>query len=167
MLSFCCAQPCEIDRCYEILDAGRKLQRSQGFTQWTDDYPNMQAVCDDVANKAAYVLKVGHKIAGYVCVCFGDEPAYNAIDGKWNCNNEPYAVIHRMVFSPEFRGRGLSSTMWQFIGELCLQKGVGYIRVDTGVKNAAMLHILEKNGFKRCGLVFYGATCCVAFDKKL
>lgn len=38
----------ELNRCYEIIDGGRAFQREQGFVQWTDDYPNLDTIRNDI-----------------------------------------------------------------------------------------------------------------------
>ena len=137
MVTFTHAIISESDECYKILDEGRKFQKAQGFTQWTDAYPNRETVKIDVKESVGYAIKVNGKIAGYCCLRFDGEPAYKDIDGKWSYN-KPYAVVHRLAFSPAFRGIGLSGETWRLIGEFCLRNKVDYIRVDTGLENKIM-----------------------------
>lgn len=152
--------------CYHIIDQGRKFQQAQGFTQWTDDYPNLKTIQDDIANHKGYVVKINGAIAGYMCIDFSGEPAYADIDGKWR-SSEDYAVIHRMAFLPEFRGMGLSDAVWGLIENYCLKKRVRCIRVDTDFPNKRMQHILEKNGFVRCGIIIFQGSGKIAYDKLL
>lgn len=69
----------ELNRCYEIIEAGKRFQREQGFVQWTDDYPNVDTIRDDIERKNGYVVKFGDKIAAYMCIDFEGEPAYDHI----------------------------------------------------------------------------------------
>ena len=156
----------DVQRCYEIIDIGRKFQQEQGFTQWTEDYPNLNTVCNDVQNKKGYVVKVDGIIAGYMCIDFDGEPAYDNIEGEWNLD-APYAVVHRMAFLAEFRGIGLADTAWRLIEEHCKKRNVDYIRVDTDFLNKRMQHVLEKNGFKRCGVIIFQGSEKIAYDKAL
>lgn len=159
------AQPEETEICYGILDAGRNFQREQGFVQWTEEYPNMDTVRKDIQDKKGYVLKADGCIAGYLCIDFDGEPAYDNIEGKWNAE-EPYAVVHRMAFDRAFRGIGLTDTAFKLIEELCLSKGIRYIRVDTDVSNKRMQHIFAKNGYEYCGIIIFRGRK-MAFDKIL
>lgn len=154
----------EIQECNEIIREGREFQREQGFTQWTEDYPNIDNIRSDVREGKGYAVKADGKIAGYLCVDFGGEPAYENIRGKWR-TEEPYAVVHRLAFSREFRGIGLSKTTFDLIDELCLSKGVKGIRGDTDPCNERMQHVLEKNGFQKCGYVIFQDSDKVAYDK--
>lgn len=151
--------------CYEIIDAGRRFQREQGFVQWTDDYPNQDTIYKDILNKKGFVIKVDDRIAGYMCIDFDGEPVYDDIEGKWQSENS-YAVIHRMAFSEKYRGRGLADIAWCLIEDFCKKNNVYYIRVDTDPSNKRMQHILEKNGFKPCGVIYYQGRPRLAYDKK-
>ena len=154
----------DVQQCYDIINIGRKFQQEQGFTQWTEDYPNFNTIHDDILNKTGYVVKVDGMIAGYMCIDFGGEPAYYNIEGKWNLD-APFAVVHRMAFSTQYRGIGLADTTWKLIEEYCQKKNIHYIRVDTDFPNKRMQHILEKNGFKRCGVIVFQGSGKIAYDK--
>lgn len=39
------------------------------------------------------------------------------------------------------------------VEELCKQKDVYYIRIDTDFPNKRMQHVFIKNGFKECGVI--------------
>lgn len=156
----------DVEISYQILDQGRKFQQEQGFVQWTEDYPNMDTIRDDVRMQKGYVLKADEKIAGYMCIDFDGEPAYLNIEGKWR-SEEPYAVVHRMAFSQEYRGKGLADITFGMIEKLCLEKGVSYIRVDTDFPNKRMQHIFEKNGYENCGVIVFQGSDKLAYDKLL
>ena len=77
------AQLSEVDACYDLIDQGRAFQRKQGFVQWTPDYPQREHVASDIEAGRGYALKdeSGH-VAGYICIDFGGEPAYDSIKGQ-------------------------------------------------------------------------------------
>lgn len=160
------AQSADLHECNAIICEGRDFQREQGFTQWTDDYPSLGTIRADIEAKNGYVIKADGRIAGYMCVDFGGEPAYGRIQGAWSAR-KPYAVIHRMAFGKDYRGSGLSRTALRLAEELCLSRGVEYIRVDTDFPNTRMQHILEKNGFRKCGTVVFQGGEKLAYDKIL
>ena len=51
--------------------------------------------------------------------------------------------------------------------DLCREQGMAAIRIDTDPQNRRMQHILEKNGYRRCGTVLFQGSGKVAFDKAL
>ena len=156
----------DIDVCWDILADGRRFQREQGFVQWTDDYPNRDTVKDDILSQKGYVLKVDGVIAGYMCIDFSGEPAYESINGSWR-SEKNYAVIHRMAFRKNFCGKGLSEAAFSLAEKLCIEKGVDYLRIDTAPPNKRMQHILAKNGFEYCGVIKYQGSERLAYDKFL
>lgn len=156
----------ELTVCIRIISEGREFQRKQGFVQWTDDYPNIENIRNDIQNEKGYVVKVNRKIAGYMCIDFDGEPAYDSIQGEWK-TSIPYAVVHRLAFSREFRGIGLADITFRLIEKLCLSKGIKNIRVDTDFSNMRMQHILEKNGFTQCGTIIFQGSGKLAYDKIL
>lgn len=153
-------------KCYEIVDMGRKFQQAQGFTQWTEDYPNQKTIQNDISEQKGYVIKVDDVIAGYMCIDFSGESAYENIEGKWR-SSQDYAVVHRMAFDSKFRGIGLADTAWKLIEKHCDKNNIRYIRVDTDFPNKRMQHILEKNGYVKCGIIIFQGSGKIAYDKLL
>ncbi len=160
------ARPNELDACWEIIREGRAFQNEQGFVQWTEDYPNRETLRQDIQEGKGFVLKVDGAIAGYMCVDFDGEPAYDAIEGRWGAE-EPYAVVHRMAFASEFGGRGLTADTFALIERLCLSRGIRSLRADTDFPNLRMQHVLEKCGFVRRGVVIFQGSGKLAYDKTL
>lgn len=149
----------------EILNEGRRFQRAQGFVQWLDGFPKQAAVEEDIRGGNGYAIRVDGALAGYLCVSFDGDPAYPAIRGAWRFDGK-YAVVHRIVIGPEFRGRGLTGEVFRLVGQLACRRGVDILRIDTHEDNLRMRHVLEKNGFVCCGIVSqYGDR--LAYDKKL
>lgn len=166
MNTFELARQHDLDACLRVIDDGRRFQREQGFMQWPDDYPNRDILCADIAAQTGFVIKANGVIAGYLCLDFAGEPAYDVIEGAWHAD-VPYGVVHRMAFSRQFQGVGLATPAWRLIEDFCRQNGVFCIRVDTGYENSRMQHVLEKNGFVRCGSIYYEGDGRIAYDKLL
>ena len=121
----------------------------------------------DIEAGRGYVLKdESGCIAGYICIDFGGEPAYDVIKGQWR-SKESSGVLHRMAISPEFRGQGLGGVMLRECARVCLEKGVSYIRADTSPENTRMQHVFEKEGYHRCGFIELRGSDKIAYDKLL
>lgn len=155
----------DVELCGEIIDEGRRFQREQGFVQWTEQYPNLDVIRRDILSGTGYVFKADGEIAGYVSIDFSGEPAYDRIDGAWHADL-PYAVIHRLAFRSKFQGTGLAGTAFAQIEQLCLEKNVPYIRLNTDFPNRRMQHILEKNHYVKCGVILFQGEK-LAYDKLL
>ena len=84
---------------------------------------------------SGYVLRDDGRIAGYMCVDFGGDPAYDDIrDGGWG-TKEPYAVVHRMTFDRAARGRGLASRAFSLV-DVYKRQGNASMRELLGGKGA-------------------------------
>lgn len=155
-------------RIMEIVRQAQDYFRIHSIDQWQNDYPNNKVICADIQNKSGYVILTDDKIVAYAVLSFDKEDAYEALYcGEWQ-RTEDYAVIHRMAVDNAFKGRGLASVILKKFEEICLAKGIRYIRTDTHEENIPMQDFLRKAGFKYCGVVFLtDGSKRVAFDKTI
>lgn len=160
------ARPEEFEACYRIICEGRAFQQEQGFVQWTQAYPGEALIRQDLDEGSGYLFKLDGQPAGYMYLSFDGDPTYDEIEGAWRSDGE-YAVVHRIALSRRFAGRGLSSAAFDAVAELCRDRGAACIRIDTDAKNGRMQHVLEKNGFVRCGYVRFEGDRKLAYDKLL
>lgn len=157
------ALPEEAAVCYSFIEAARQYHKQQGFVQWHPDYPTLQIIERDIAEGVGYVFVEDNQLLGYCCLIIGDEPAYDDIDGAW-ANDVPYAVIHRMAFGESARGKGISKAAFRLLKQICKSRDIFSIRVDTQSENKIMRHILEREGFKYCGLVQFDGGSKLAYE---
>ena len=47
------------------------------------------------------------------------------------------------------------------------EQGITYLRLNTGLQNSRMQHILEKNGFTRRGIIVFKGSQKYAYDKRI
>ena len=156
-----CAQ--EAEAAYRCIEDARAYHRSLGFVQWHPGYPTLDTINQDIAVGNGFVFIQEEKLVGYCCIIVGDEPAYRVIDGAWK-TDRPYAVVHRMAFGAESRGKGLSAEAWQLIKDYCAEQSIVAIRVDTQKENKPMQHILSREGFQYCGLVTFDGGPKLAYE---
>jgi len=150
----------EIDALMAIYDYARQFMQSVGNTnQWINGYPSQEVIINDIANGNSYVCLYEGEIVGVFCFFQGTDPTYAKIyDGQW-LNDEPYGVIHRLASSGKVKG--IADYCFQWCFEQC-----GNIRVDTHKDNTVLQHILIKNGYKQCGIIYVAnGTPRIAFQK--
>ena len=88
----------------------------------------------------------GNTIVATFVLRGGTDPTYNVIyDGQW-LNDEPYAVIHRVASSGEVKG--VIRVVLDFA-----RRQYRNIRVDTHADNKVMQHLMQKEGFRYCGVI--------------
>ena len=115
--------------------------------QWGDGYPKEELIREDIAKGISYVAEFDGRIETVFMYYKGEEPDYRVIEGGSWKNDEPYGVIHRIASRGEIKGAGSKCLQWGF--EQC-----GNLRIDTHDDNIVMQHVLEKNGFERCGRIY-------------
>lgn len=147
----------DINQIMDIILQAKAFLKAQGVDQWQDQYPEIGHIEDDLKAGDGYVLTDGETIIGYNCISFGKEPVYDELQGQW-LSTGPYGVVHRMAVDNNYRGKGLASTLLNFAEDICKEKGVHSIKIDTGSDNKIMRHILHKNGYAYCGTIRFNSS---------
>ena len=138
----------DLDRVMTIYKKARQFMRAHDNpTQWLGGKPTRQQVEEDIAKGQSYVCVNEGRIAGVLCFFIGNDPTYKTIyDGNW-LNDSPYAVVHRIASSGEFKGTGTFMMEWAF-------SQYGNVRVDTHEDNYVMQNMLRKLGYTYCGVIY-------------
>ena len=68
-----------------------------------------------------------------------------------------YGELKRMYVRPAFRGRGYGGLMLDHLANFARSRGVGLLRLETGIHQAAAIALYEHAGFRRI-LPFSGYT---------
>ena len=130
-----------------IFDYGREVQLESGnLNQWAAGYPSDGLIQEDLSVDAVHVLVDGDEIAGVMSLFTEPDPTYKEIDGEW-LNDEPYATIHRIATSGKIKGSGQKLIEWAI-------ERYENIRIDTHEDNEQMKYIVQKFGFKYCGVIY-------------
>ena len=148
------AQPGQEAAALAMIQQGRERLAAQGIDQWQDGYPNLESIQGDIRQQKGYFLLEDGERAGYFCLDFGGEPAYQALEGHW-LSAGPYGAIHRVVIGDRHLGRGLAKQAFALAEAACRRRGVPSLRVDTHQQNRTMRGLLERMGFSLCGAVHY------------
>ena len=142
------AEARDFDEILRIYDAARAFMRRSGnLKQWADGYPQPPLLKSDMKKKQLYVWEEDGVVHGVFAFILGEDPTYAYIeDGQW-LNSLPYGTIHRI--GSDGKAHGLLREALSF----ALTK-TNQVRADTHRDNAPMQHVLAKNGFVRCGIIY-------------
>ncbi|HHY64926.1 MAG TPA: GNAT family N-acetyltransferase [Clostridiaceae bacterium] len=144
----------DLDSIYGLIKQAREYFRQNGIDQWQDNYPNPDIVMEDIKNEECYVVENDDGIIATVVLSFRGEKSYDKIyEGKWLSDND-YAVIHRIAVDSRHKGKRISSFIVSRLEDMCLEKNVFSIRVDTHRDNKSMLKMLSNNGYTYCGIIY-------------
>ena len=101
---------------------------------------------DDIQQGNLYVLEDGEIHAVFAFIP-GKDPTYCRIEqGNWLSDRE-YAAVHRVASD------GTVHNVLGRIMDYCKAQ-ISHLRIDTHEDNKVMQHVIEKCGFKRCGIIY-------------
>ena len=122
------ATPVDLCRLMKIFDAARRFMAKTGNpNQWINGYPQRELIADEISRGDCYV-------------CENKE-------GKAIGTFEPYHVIHRIASDGSEKGIFQACVNWCALHD-------SNLRADTHADNKVMQHLLEQNGFTRCGIIY-------------
>lgn len=159
------ANLCDIESILAITDAARDFQRSSGFVQWEDGYPNCSIIETDIAKGTGYVLVDDKLPICYVVLAEGDS-GYDSRPAIWNFD-EPYGAVHRMAVAPEIRGQHITDILFPLIEKEYQNRNINVIRIDTGEHNIIMQRLMNKFGYESRGMHQFPWGQRIAYEKKL
>lgn len=159
------AETADVDVILDIMDMARNYQRSLGFIQWEDDYPNRAIIEQDITMGDAYVFIQEDKIVGYCVLPIGDS-AYDELSNTWH-NKGEYGVVHRLAFSDKIRGKGYSTIAFDLVEKNFKSRGIDFIRIDTGEENIVMQHVLDRCHYLSHGVKLFPWGLRIAYEKNI
>lgn len=132
-----------------VYDYARGFMKKNGNpNQWKAGYPSQELIASDI-EKGSFYVGMDEQDAVHFVFAFpiGRDPNYDIIEqGAW-LNENPYGTIHRIASDGTVKGAfGLCLNFCAAI--------ISNIRIDTHRDNVIMQHLIEKNGFQKCGIVY-------------
>ena len=139
----------DVDTLLVIFAHARQQMAEDGNpTQWGDGYPSRQQLGEDIQRGVSYVVEASGKVCATFVFIIGEDPTYQIIeDGEWLDDTQPYGTIHRIASNGQARG------MFDIILRWCTAH-CNNIRIDTHQDNRRMIHLIEKEDFSRCGIIY-------------
>lgn len=143
----------DLNAIMELIADAQSLFREQGIDQWQDGYPTLELISSDISNNRNYLIEYNGIAVATAVISFEGEPTYAEIEGRGWLNDNPYAVVHRVAVSNKYKRKGIAKEILYFTEELCAERGVADIRIDTHRDNKAMRSLLKKMGYTHCGRI--------------
>ena len=138
----------DLPQILKIYARARAVMKSSGNpTQWGDNFPPQELLEEDIDSNRLFLYVVNGQIEAVFAFILGADPTYAAIeDGQWLDDTLPYGTVHRLASAGKHKGVASAVLDWSM--EHCQS-----LRADTHADNKIMQHLLEKNGFTRCGVI--------------
>lgn len=152
----------DLNRILNIYEHARQFMRENGNeTQWNNNYPSKELLKEDIDNGQLYVFETDNIIHGVFAFVIGEDETYKQIkEGKW-LSDSLYGTIHRVASD------GIVKGLLNKVIEYCETK-ISHLRIDTHENNKIMQHLIIKNGFIKCGIIYVeDGTPRIAYEKVL
>ena len=150
-----------------LFEEARGTIAQLGIDQWQDGYPSLQVVDEDIALERSYAVIIDGQLCGTFVLIEDGEPTYDKIyEGAWQteAQHQDYVAIHRVAVSVAVRGKGISTSIVSYAHARAL--GRTSLRIDTHKGNVVMRRMLEKHGFRYCGVIYLeNGNPRVAYEK--
>ena len=100
----------------------------------------------------------GHIHAVFAFI-IGKDPTYDRIEqGRW-LSKTVYGTIHRVAGDGQIKG------VFDLVMAFC-NKRIRHLRIDTHQDNKVMQHLILKNGFQKCGIIYVAdGSPRIAYEK--
>ena len=153
--------PDELELLMQMYANARAFMTKNGNpSQWGNSYPAQSIIAADIASGCSYVCEEDNQVIAAFYYKEGPDNTYSRIySGHW-LNPLPYGVVHRIVSTGSVKGAATFCLKWAF-------SQCGNLKIDTHRDNKIMQHLLEKIGFKYCGIIFTDdGTERIAYQKE-
>ena len=159
--------PEDVPAIMTLVEAAVRRLAAMGVDQWQDGYPTAEIILADIARGESFVMIEDKSVVATAVISFAGEPTYTTIEGEWK-NSNPYAVIHRLAVRNSARGNGYAKAIFDYAEQLCAERGVSDIRVDTHADNRIMQRLLDGLGYSYCGVItLLSGAKRIALQKRL
>ena len=152
-----------------LFEEARGTIAQLGIDQWQDGYPSLQVVDEDIALERSYAVIIDGQLCGTFVLIEDGEPTYDKIyEGAWQteAQHQDYVAIHRVAVSVAVRGKGISTSIVSYAEAHARALGRTSLRIDTHKGNVVMRRMLEKHGFRYCGVIYLeNGSPRVAYEK--
>ena len=142
------ARRSDLDAIMQIYARARQEMAASGNpTQWGTSFPPQDLIEEDIDTNRLFVYLHNGEMEAVFAFVLGPDPTYAKIeDGQWLNDALPYGTIHRLASAGKRKGVATDVITW------CLEHCES-LRADTHADNKVMQHLLESEGFTRCGII--------------
>lgn len=140
------AEQADLPRILEIYDYARGfMARTGNPNQWGTTHPPKGQLEQDIRQGDLLVVEDTRGIHGVFFFSMEEDPTYGEIyDGQWHAQR-PYGTIHRIASDGSGGILGTAVAYGKTRSD--------YLRIDTHEDNHVMQQAVQKQGFRRCGII--------------
>ena len=168
------AEICDIARINEIYDAlHAEEEAGRAVIGWARGvYPTRETARAAVDAEDMFVLEEDGRILAAARINQYQGPEYDGARWSFDAPPNEVLVLHTLVVSPRFGGRGYGTKFVHYYEDCARHRGCPFLRMDTNAVNAAARSLYRKLGYREACVVpceFNGIpnVQLVCLDKRL
>lgn len=135
----------DLEKLFQIYLNGKIDLENNGIYQWTDNYPTISIIENDLKKDVLYTLKSNEKIIGAINISEEQETEYELI--KWEFDNSKVLVIHRLVIDPKYQKKGYAQKLMDFAENFAKENNYSSIRLDAYSQNVRVIEFYKKRNY--------------------
>ncbi|EDP70557.1 carbon-nitrogen hydrolase family protein [Flavobacteriales bacterium ALC-1] len=143
----------DLETLFQIYINGKTELERKGICQWTDNYPTISLIENDLKKGILYVLKNDNEIIGAINISEEQEKEYQSIN--WKFNESKILVIHRLVVDPKYQKQGYARQLMDFAENFASDNNYTSIRLDAYTQNTRVVQFYKKRGYLISGNVIF------------
>jgi GNAT superfamily N-acetyltransferase len=133
--------------------------------QWDDLYPDRGSIESDVRDDSGLLARQHGEVVAYLALDRIQDPQYAQVD--WRLVDAPIAVVHRLMVSPAWQGRGLGQWCMAVAEQRATQAGCATMRLDAFTGNPRAVRLYASRGYRAAGVVNFRTGKFTCFEKAL
>lgn len=138
---------------FQLFQNGKMELERKGIFQWTDNYPTVSIIEEDLKNGHLYILKNTKEIIGAISLNEVQDEEYQTID--WGFNGAKILVIHRLVIHPSYQRQGHAKQLMDYAEDFASANNYSSIRLDAYSQNKRALEFYRKRDYLIRGNVHF------------
>ncbi|MGL4773463.1 MAG: GNAT family N-acetyltransferase [Clostridium sp.] len=115
---------------------------------WTSSYPTAEIFRNDILSEELYVLEENGEILASVVLNTKEDDNYKNV--KWE-NEGDGMVVHRLMVSPKYSGRGVGKKVLSNIEEMAKELKLPSVKLDTCTENVIAQKLYKSMNYKFLG----------------
>ena len=129
----------DLTRIYDLFDQSAAYQEKNGYPSWRNY--DRHAIIRDIENGNQYKGVIDGKTAIVFSVCYTDKIIWRHFD------KGDSIYLHRIVGNTDFKGQRLFGHILEWAIDLCKQRDLNTIRMDTWAANPRIVDYYKDFGF--------------------
>ncbi len=143
----------QLDNIFQIFKDCRVKMESEGIFQWTEHYPAIEIIANDIRDGYLYCLNKSEETVGVINISDIQEQEYKSV--HWQNNDGKILVIHRLAVHPKFQKQGFAKKLMDFAEDYAVRNHYSSVRLDAFSGNDIVLRFYENSGYQKRGAVFF------------